>query len=77
MNPNEKTLRRLLWLRHGCPITALYGDDGEMSCGACRIDFKSYSAEQIERRWTDQALSSEAMARAIYKAVSKEIDARV
>lgn len=26
-------LRKWLWLNHGCPIAALYGDDGEMQCG--------------------------------------------
>ena len=48
MKPNEFVLRRLLWLRHGCPIHALYGDDGEMQCGICLIDFKRDSVLQIE-----------------------------
>jgi hypothetical protein len=42
-------LRKLLWLRHGCPISALYGDDGEMQCGRCCIDFKRSSAVEIEQ----------------------------
>lgn len=42
--------RRLLWLRHGCPPSALYGDDGEMQC-ACGIDFKRKSLDGIERHW--------------------------
>lgn len=46
-------LRKLLWLRHGCEITVLYGDDGEMQCGKCGIDFKRDSAESIERKWTN------------------------
>lgn len=41
-------MRRLLWLRHGCPVTALYGDDGEMQCNACIIDFKRLTADQID-----------------------------
>jgi hypothetical protein len=51
-------LRKLLWLRHGCPITALYGDDGEMSCSACRLDFKRQPVEEIEARWRQQAIAS-------------------
>jgi len=39
-------LRELLWIRHGC--NSLYGDDGEMQCGTCLIDFKRDPAEQIE-----------------------------
>jgi len=41
-------LRKLLWLRHGCPVSALYGDDGEMQCPICMIDFLRDSPEQIE-----------------------------
>jgi hypothetical protein len=41
-------LKRLLWLRHGCPVSSLYGDDGEMQCGQCGIDFKRSTAGQIE-----------------------------
>lgn len=54
MDENKK-LRELLWLRHGCSISALYGDDGEMQCGACLIDFKRASAEDIERGFKFQA----------------------
>lgn len=46
----NKELRKLIWLRHGCPITSLYGDDGEMQCSRCGIDFKrSPVAAIIER----------------------------
>lgn len=38
--PFEATFRKGLWVNHGCPFAALYGDDGEMQCGSCRIDFK-------------------------------------
>jgi hypothetical protein len=41
-------LRRLLWLRHGCKFAALYGDDGEMQCAECGVDFKRMTAEQID-----------------------------
>lgn len=47
----DLTLRHLLWLRHGCPSHALYGDDGEMSCGQCVIDFLRWSPEQIAVRF--------------------------
>lgn len=47
----EQILRKLLWLRHGCPFPALYGDDGEMQCGNCRIDFKETSAQDIQKRF--------------------------
>jgi len=40
-----RKLRELLWLRHGC--VGLYGDDGEMQCGACLLDFKR--AELLSR----------------------------
>ena len=41
---NEE-LRKLLWLNHGCQD--LYGDDGEMQCSKCVIDFKRDSVERI------------------------------
>jgi hypothetical protein len=46
---DDQALRELLWLRHGCGIAALYGDDGEMQCNACLIDFKRTSAAAIRR----------------------------
>lgn len=38
----ELIIRRQLWLGHGCPLSILYGDEGEMQCNAlqCRLDFK-------------------------------------
>jgi len=56
--PEEKKsenelLRKLLWVRHGCPFHCLYGDDGEMQCSCCGIDFKRASAEYIERRFIE------------------------
>jgi hypothetical protein len=48
-------LRELLWHRHGC--SALYGDDGEMQCGKCLLDFKRMPVEEIERRWRDAGLA--------------------
>ena len=48
MTEDEKKLRKLLWLHHGCDN--LYGDDGEMQCSKCWIDFKRDSIEQIEKQ---------------------------
>ncbi len=52
MNENE-TLRKLLWLSHG--HRALYGDDGEMQCSECMLDFKRDPIERIEKRFDDMA----------------------
>jgi len=41
-------LRKLVWLSHECYYPFLYGDDGEMQCNHCMIDFKRDSAESIE-----------------------------
>lgn len=41
-------IRRLLWLRHGCPLSVLYGDDGEMQCSNCSIDFKRFPVHLID-----------------------------
>jgi len=48
----NKDIRQLLWLRHGCGITRPYGDDGEMQCSTCLIDFKRDSPESIKQRFT-------------------------
>ena len=45
--PNEK-LRLLLFASHGC--SGKYGDDGEMQCSTCKIDFKRDAPEVIEQR---------------------------
>lgn len=36
----EPEVRQGFWLNHGCSLATLYGDDGEMQCNACHIDFK-------------------------------------
>lgn len=58
LKAENKELRRLLWLRHGCFISALYGDDGEMSCGACIIDFKRAPAADIGAVWRHRAMDN-------------------
>lgn len=52
-NEDEKVLRQLLWLHHGCPPHTLYGDDGEMQCNnpTCMIDFKRMSPSEIQSNW--------------------------
>lgn len=40
-------LRKLLWLNHGCNITALYGDDGEMQCGACATHHRCFNESRL------------------------------
>lgn len=46
-----RRLRQLLALRHGCDISALYGDDGELQCKQCGVDFVRYTVEQISDQW--------------------------
>lgn len=42
----EMRYRRKLWLGHGHKV--LYGDDGEMQCGICLVDFKRAKIERLE-----------------------------
>lgn len=48
MTENER-LRKLLWLTHYNHFHYLYGDDGEMQCTRCLIDFKRDPIDKIER----------------------------
>ncbi len=50
----NKLLRKMLWETHPC--LGKYGDDGELQCGACLIDFKRDSAEQIHARVMERGL---------------------
>ena len=60
--------RELLWLNHGCPVFALYGDDGEMQCGRCCIDFRRMTPDAIANTWRVRNLR--ALARAFPAPVS-------
>jgi hypothetical protein len=51
---DEKKLRYWLWLKHGHP-ESLYGDDGEMQCSECMLDFKRDSVEKIDQVFRKQA----------------------
>lgn len=50
---SEMGIRKILWLRHNCGggILELYGDDGEMQCNKCMIDFKRDTPQAIESRF--------------------------
>lgn len=52
---SDMLLRKLLWLRHGCPSEYLYGDDGKMDCNCCMIDFVNDSPEKIQDRFNQIA----------------------
>lgn len=51
----NKELRKWLWLRHG--HDALYGDDGEMQCGRCVLDFKRQPVAEIADRFQADSLA--------------------
>jgi hypothetical protein len=44
----NKILRRILWETHGHKDQ--YGDDGQMQCPYCLVDFANDSVEEIERK---------------------------
>lgn len=44
----ERELRKEWWLNHGHDFHALYGDDGEMSCGSCPADFKRDDIDRLQ-----------------------------
>ncbi len=52
----NEILRSLLWSRHGCSFPALYGDDGEMQCNVCMLDFKRDSAQKITETFTEMGM---------------------
>jgi hypothetical protein len=47
----EETLRELLFRQHPCD--GKYGDDGEMQCAACKIDFRRDTAEEIRTKMNE------------------------
>lgn len=46
----NKIFRRLLAMAHDSEKHRIYGDDGELQCSACRIDFVRDSAQDIRRK---------------------------
>lgn len=63
----EQELRTEYWLNHGCGLFALYGDDGEMQCGMCLLDFKRAPLEVL-RDWAHYAR--------VLKTVVRKMDGR-
>lgn len=47
LDEENKLLREFLWLNHGCGSHYLYGDDGEMQCNNCLLDFKRNDVKMI------------------------------
>lgn len=47
LSDEERILRKLLFMSHGASGHHLYGDDGELQCNSCMIDFKRDSVESI------------------------------
>ena len=56
----ERGERKCWWLHHACPPEARYGDDGEMQCGACLLDFKRADLLVIQATLAAQARAVEA-----------------
>ena len=55
LTDNERTLRYMLWMAHGTLENHyLYGDDGELNCNSCGIDFKRHTVKSIHDALSDQ-----------------------
>lgn len=54
----EMLLRHEWWLNHGCPISALYGDDGEMQCGRCLVDFGREALDKLHKHVHERRLAA-------------------
>lgn len=54
----EDKVRAFMWVNHGCAAgsLALYGDDGEMQCNNCFIDFKREPIDEIMKKLNTMAL---------------------
>lgn len=48
----REQMRQLLWTSHcgSTHISNLYGDDGEMQCARCGLDFKRQPLEELQKR---------------------------
>ena len=49
----EEQLRYLLWANHPCPDGSRYGDDGELQCSYCMLDFKRAPVAKIAERFVE------------------------
>lgn len=54
LEEENKILREYLWLNHGCSYPALYGDDGNMQCLKCMLDFKKDTIETIQDKFAQK-----------------------
>ncbi len=54
----ERDFREHLWVNHGCSVATLYGDDGEMQCGLCVLDFKRMPLSELRRRLLEKRLAA-------------------
>lgn len=50
LQKDNRTLRYLLARQHDGPRHMIYGDDGELQCSACWIDFRLDTVDEIERK---------------------------
>jgi hypothetical protein len=46
----EIYLRQYMWAHHTCGQSALYGDDGELQCKKCLIDFRRMPMEKLREK---------------------------
>ena len=55
----QREIRQRVWLNHGSHLNhGLYGDDGEMQCSQCGLDFKVIPFEQIPELEMRSAIKS-------------------
>jgi len=74
LEQENKLLRKLLWLRHDALHSGvLYGDDGEMQCAACGIDFKRFDAKFISDRFNAIGMERLAIAQKAEAAVARAV----
>lgn len=50
LQADNRKLRYLLARQHESATHRIYGDDGELQCGACWIDFRLDTVADIERK---------------------------
>ena len=50
LQSDNRKLRYLLAIQHDGPKHMIYGDDGELQCSACWIDFRRDTVADIERK---------------------------
>jgi len=56
LTDENKIFRRLLALAHDRPGHLIYGDDGELQCSVCWVDFVRDSAQDIQRKLQESGM---------------------